>query len=199
MELEVEMDKLINIYKKNKEVINYLIFGVLTTIISLIVYYFLTFSLLDSSNEIELQIANLISWIISVIFAYITNRKYVFSSKNDNIIKDKYLYNRCHLIGWQLAGENANKKNLITGTRYFNVDGMLPFENMVADYVTETGNHVIYEVTPVFSGENLVAEGVHMQAYSVEDNGDGICFNVFVYNVQPNVEINYEDGSNHLK
>ena len=119
-------------------------------------------------------------------------------SKYD-FVDGKYLYNRCHLIGYQLTGENANECNLITGTRYMNVDGMLPFENMVADYVKETGNHVIYEVTPIFNGKNLIADGVHMQAYSVEDNGEGICFNVFVYNVQPNVEINYEDGSNHLK
>ncbi len=119
-------------------------------------------------------------------------------SKYD-FVDGKYLYNRCHLIGYQLTGENANECNLITGTRYMNVDGMLPFENMVADYIKETGNHVIYEVTPVFKEENLIADGVHMQAYSVEDNGDGICFNVFVYNVQPNVEINYEDGSNRLK
>ena len=102
-----------------------------------------------------------------------------------DIVDGKYLYNRCHLIGYQLTAENANEKNLITGTRFMNVNGMLPFENMVADYVKETGNHVLYRVTPVFEGNNLLATGVQMEAYSVEDEGDGICFNVFVYNVQP--------------
>ena len=110
----------------------------------------------------------------------------------------KYLYNRCHLIGWQLTAENANRSNLITGTRYLNVDGMLPFENMVADYVKETGNHVMYRVTPIFDGDDLVAQGVQMEAYSVEDDGDGICFNVFCYNVQPGVEIDYTTGENRL-
>lgn len=110
-------------------------------------------------------------------------------------IDGNYLYNRCHLIGWQLTGENANEKNLITGTRYMNVDGMLPFENMVADYIEETGNHVLYRVTPIFQGNNLLASGVQIEAYSVEDNGDGICFNVYCYNVQPGVKINYADGS----
>ena len=105
---------------------------------------------------------------------------------------------RCHLIGWQLTAENANRSNLITGTRYMNVDGMLPFENMVADYIKETGSHVMYRVTPVFSGDDLVAQGVQMEAYSVEDDGDGICFNVFCYNVQPGVTIDYADGTNHL-
>ncbi len=104
------------------------------------------------------------------------------------------LYNRCHLIGWQLAGENANKLNLITGTRYLNVDGMLPFENMVADYVKETGNHVLYRVTPIYDGDNLVANGVQMEAYSIEDNGEGIMFHVFCYNVQPGIEIDYATG-----
>lgn len=113
--------------------------------------------------------------------------------KFDNV-DGKYLYNRCHLIGFQLAGENANEKNLITGTRYMNVDGMLPFENMVADYVKETGNHVIYRVTPVFHGNELVARGVLMEAFSVEDNGDGILFNVYCYNVQPGISINYLTG-----
>lgn len=106
-----------------------------------------------------------------------------------------YLYNRCHLIGFQLAGENDNEKNLITGTRYFNVDGMLPFENAVRAYVDETDNHVLYRVTPVYYGNNLVASGVIMEAWSVEDNGQGISFNVFVYNVQPGVIIDYSDGS----
>lgn len=107
----------------------------------------------------------------------------------------EYLYNRCHLIGHQLAGEDANELNLITGTRYFNVSGMLPFENQVADYIKENSkNHVLYRVTPVFKGSNLVASGVQMEAYSVEDNGVGVCFNVFVYNVQPNVDIDYATG-----
>ena len=105
-----------------------------------------------------------------------------------------YLYNRCHLIGFQLTGENANEENLITGTRYMNVEGMLPFENMVTDYIKETGNHVIYRVTPIFEGENLVASGVTMEAISVEDDGEGICFSVYVYNVQPGVEIDYQTG-----
>ncbi len=119
------------------------------------------------------------------------------TSKYD-FVDGKYLYNRCHLIGWQLTAENANRSNLITGTRYMNVDGMLPFENMVADYIKETGNHVMYRVTPVFDGDDLVAQGVQMEAYSVEDDGDGICFNVFCYNVQPGVTINYADGTNRL-
>lgn len=111
-----------------------------------------------------------------------------------DFVDGKSLYNRCHLIGYQLSGENANERNLITGTRYLNVDGMLPFENMVADYVKETKNHVMYRVTPVFIGSELVARGVLMEAYSVEDDGDGICFNVFSYNVQPKVKINYATG-----
>lgn len=115
-----------------------------------------------------------------------------------DVIKDRYLYNRCHLIGYQLAGENANPKNLITGTRYLNVEGMLPFENLVADYVNNTGNHVLYRVTPMFSGSNLVANGVLIEAKSVEDNGGGILFNVYCYNVQPGVGINYENGDSWL-
>ena len=115
-----------------------------------------------------------------------------------DVIKDRYLYNRCHLIGYQLAGENANSKNLITGTRYLNVEGMLPFENLVADYVNNTGNHVLYRVTPMFSGSNLVANGVLIGAKSVEDNGGGILFNVYCYNVQPGVGINYENGDSWL-
>lgn len=110
-------------------------------------------------------------------------------------IDGNYLYNRCHLIGYQLTGENANEQNLITGTRSMNVDGMLPFENMVADYVKETGNHVLYRVTPIFEGDNLLATGVQMEAMSVEDEGAGILFHVFVYNVQPGIVINYADGS----
>lgn len=113
-------------------------------------------------------------------------------------VDGKYLYNRCHLIGYQLTGENANKRNLITGTRSLNVDGMLPFENMVADYIKETGNHVLYRVTPVFKGKEKLARGVKMEAQSIEDNGKGIKFNVFVFNVQKGVTINYSDGSSRL-
>jgi len=109
-------------------------------------------------------------------------------------VDGKYLYNRCHLIGFQLTGENANERNLITGTRYLNVNGMLPFENMVADYVKETGNHVMYRITPIFIGEELVARGVEMEALSVEDNGEGITFHVYCYNTQPYVEIHYATG-----
>ena len=112
-----------------------------------------------------------------------------------NFVDGKYLYNRCHLIGYQLTAENANERNLITGTRYMNVEGMLPFENMVADYIKETGNHVLYRVTPIYEGDNLVANGVEMEAESIEDNGEGIQFHVFVYNVQPLVDIDYRDGS----
>ena len=115
-----------------------------------------------------------------------------------DFVDGKYLYNRCHLIGFQLTGENANERNLITGTRYMNVDGMLPFENMVADYIKETGNHVLYRVVPIFEGDNLVASGVTMEAWSVEDNGEGICFHVYVYNVQPGVEIDYATGESWL-
>lgn len=111
-----------------------------------------------------------------------------------DIVEGKYLYNRCHLIGFQLTGENANEKNLITGTRYLNIEGMLPFENMVADYVKETGNHVMYRVTPVFDGYSLVASGVLMEGFSVEDNGESVCFNAFCYNVQPGIKINYKTG-----
>lgn len=113
-------------------------------------------------------------------------------------ISGKYLYNRCHLIGFQLTAENANELNLITGTRYLNVDGMLPFENMVADYVKETNNHVLYRVTPVFEGNDLVAKGVQIEALSVEDNGEGIEFNVFIYNVQPGITIDYSTGNSAL-
>ncbi len=115
-----------------------------------------------------------------------------------DFVDGKYLYNRCHLIGWQLTGENANNKNLITGTRYMNVQGMLPFENMVDDYIEETGNHVLYRVTPFFKGNELVARGVQIEAYSVEDDGDGICFNVYCFNVQPGVKINYTTGASAL-
>lgn len=116
--------------------------------------------------------------------------------KYDNV-DGKYLYNRCHLVGYQLSGENANEKNLITGTRYLNVQGMLPFENMIADYVKETGNHVLYRVAPIFDDDDLLAYGVLMEGWSVEDEGDGICFNVFVYNVQPDIVIDYANGESH--
>ncbi len=115
-----------------------------------------------------------------------------------DIVDGKYLYNRCHLIAFQLAGENANVKNLITGTRYMNTEGMLPFEDMVADYVRETGNHVMYRVTPIYEGTNLVASGVQMEAQSVEDGGEGVSFHVFVYNVQPGIEIDYATGDSKL-
>lgn len=109
-------------------------------------------------------------------------------------VDGKNLYNRCHLIGYQLTAENANEKNLITGTRYMNVEGMLPFENMVADYIRETGNHVQYRVTPVYQSNDLVASGVQMEARSVEDEGEGVSYNVYVYNVQPGIEIDYATG-----
>ena len=118
----------------------------------------------------------------------------------DNLIKDKYLYNRCHLIGWQLSAENANKQNLITGTRYLNTEGMLPFENKVAEYIDNHGkNHVLYRVTPIYEGENLLASGVEMEAWSVEDNGKGVCFNVYCYNVQPGIVIDYLTGESHAQ
>jgi len=110
-------------------------------------------------------------------------------------VNGEFVYNRCHLIGYQLAAENANEKNLITGTRYFNVEGMLPFENKVAEYIQKNNkNHVLYRVTPIFKGENLLANGVEMEAYSVEDNGQGVNYNVFVYNVQPGAKIDYSTG-----
>ena len=115
-----------------------------------------------------------------------------------DIVDGKYLYNRCHLIGYQLTGENANEQNLITGTRYMNVEGMLPFEDQVADYVQETGNHVLYRVTPIFSGSELVARGVQMEALSVEDGGEGVCFNVYVYNCEPGITIDYATGDSWL-
>ena len=115
-------------------------------------------------------------------------------NKEYDNIEGGYLYNRCHLIGYQLSNENANEKNLITGTRYMNTEGMLPFENKVAEYIKETNNHVLYRVTPIFEGNNLVASGVQMEAQSVEDNGKGICFNVYCYNVQPGIIIDYATG-----
>lgn len=111
-----------------------------------------------------------------------------------DFVEGKYLYNRCHLIGFQLTGENANERNLITGTRYMNVDGILPFENMIADYIKETGNHVLYRVTPIFEESNLLASGVQLEAMSVEDQGQGICFNIYAYNAQPGVKIDYANG-----
>ena len=116
-----------------------------------------------------------------------------------DIVEGKSLYNRCHLIGFQLTGENANERNLVTGTRYCNVQGMLPFENMVADYVKETDNHVLYRVTPVFTESELVCRGIQMEAWSVEDGGEGICFNVYVYNAQPGVIIDYATGESLLE
>ncbi len=115
-----------------------------------------------------------------------------------DIVPGKYLYNRCHLIGFQLTGENANKRNLITGTRYLNVEGMLPFENQVAEYVKKTGNHVAYRITPVFWDNNLLPGGVLMEGYSVEDQGTGISFCVYCYNVQPGIFLNYQTGENAL-
>ncbi len=116
----------------------------------------------------------------------------------DDLVDGKYLYNRCHLIGYQLTGENANTKNLVTGTRYLNIEGMLPFENMVADYIQETNNHVLYRVTPIFEGNNLLANGVLMEGYSVEDKGAGVSYCVFAYNVQPGIEIDYATGESKL-
>ena len=118
------------------------------------------------------------------------------TAKYTDVVDGNYLYNRCHLIGFQLSGENANTQNLITGTRWFNVQGMLPFENAVADYVKSTDNHVLYRVTPVYDGDDLVASGVEIEALSVED--DAICFNVYIYNVQPGIEIDYSSGESSL-
>lgn len=115
-----------------------------------------------------------------------------------DFIDGKSLYNRCHLIGYQLTAENANERNLITGTRYMNTEGMLPIENMVADYIKETNNHVLYSVTPIFKGKEPLARGVQIQAYSVEDKGEGICCNVFCFNVQPGIEINYSNSKSTL-
>lgn len=115
-------------------------------------------------------------------------------NKKYEIVDGGYLYNRCHLIGYQLSAENANEKNLITGTRYMNTEGMLPFENQIAEYIKETRNHVLYRVTPIYDNENLVASGLQLEAMSVEDKGEGICFNVYCYNVQPGININYLTG-----
>ena len=115
-------------------------------------------------------------------------------NKEYDIVDGGYLYNRCHLIGYQLTAENANEKNLITGTRYMNTEGMLPFENEIAEYIKETRNHVLYRVTPIFEDDNLVASGVQLEAQSIEDDGEGVCFNVYCYNVQPGIIINYATG-----
>ena len=128
----------------------------------------------------------------------VTPSGWVQAKYDTALVDGGYLYNRAHLIGWQLTAENANECNLITGTRYFNVDGMLPFENLVADYIKETGNHVMYRVTPDFEGNNLVATGVTMEAYSVEDNGEGVQFCVYVYNFQPGILIDYATGKSRL-
>lgn len=128
--------------------------------------------------------------------------KYKGKSNNNeydtSLVDGGRIYNRCHLIGFQLAGENANEKNLVTGTRYMNVIGMLPYENMIDDYVEATNNHVLYRVTPVYYDEDLVCRGVIMEGWSVEDNGAGICFNIYCYNVQPGIEIDYATGQNWL-
>ena len=114
--------------------------------------------------------------------------------------KGEYLYNRCHLIGYQLSDEDDNKRNLITGTRYFNTEGMLPFENKIANYLKQNeNNHVLYRVTPIYEGNNLLASGVQMEAYSVEDNGKGVCFNVYIYNIQPGIKIDYTTGRSSLE
>ena len=122
-----------------------------------------------------------------------------WQSVSYSIVNGDSLYNRCHLIGWQLTGEDANRENLITGTTFMNNKGMLPFENQVAAYIKETGNHVMYRVTPIFEGNNLLCTGVLMEAYSVEDEGDGICFNVFCYNSQPGIILDYATGDSRLE
>lgn len=128
----------------------------------------------------------------------VTPSGWINKEYDKNLVDGRYVYNRCHLIGFQLTGENANRENLITGTRYLNIEGMLPFENMIASYVKETENHVLFRVTPVFDGDNLVASGVLMEAKSVEDDGEGICFAIFAYNVQPGIVIDYKTGDNAL-
>lgn len=158
------------------------------------------YSLLDSLGRCGVAYANIGSDIMPT-----EKRESISSVKPSgwqsikyDIVEGKYLYNRSHLIGYQLTAENANDKNLITGTRYFNATLMLPYENMVADYIKETNNHVLYRVTPVYEGDNLVATGVQMEAKSVEDDGEGIEFNVFVYNVQPGITIDYSNGNSAL-
>ena len=122
-----------------------------------------------------------------------------WNQKKYDIVDGKYLYNRCHLIGYQLTGENANEKNLITCTRQTNVGAMLDFENKVASYIKETKNHVLYRSTPIFEGNNLLASGIHLEGLSIEDNGEGIKFNVYIYNVQDGIKINYLNGENYLE
>ena len=163
---------------------------------------------LDNLNRCQVAYANICKELMptenreSISSVYPSGWKLNGKSNNNEYTTDLVdggrIYNRCHLIGFQLAGENANEKNLITGTRYMNVTGMLPFENMIADYVKETNNHVLLRVSPLYKNNDLVAKGVLIEAWSVEDNGDGICFNVFCYNVQPGIEINYTTGENSL-
>ncbi len=162
---------------------------------------FETYSALDALGRCGVAYANLCTELMptearesisSVIPTGWINNSYDF-------VDGGYLYNRCHLIGFQLAGENANALNLITGTRYLNINGMLSFENMVADYIKETDYHVLYRVTPIFEGDNLVASGVLMEGWSVEDEGEGICFCIYAYNVQPGVVIDYATGENYAE
>ncbi len=172
-------------------------------------YSFEEYSPLDDYNRCQVVYANVGVDLMpttdrgSISSVYPSGWKYNDVSNNNkydtSVVSGGYVYNRCHLIGWQLTGENANKMNLITGTRYLNIDGMISFENSVSDYVKETENHVYYRVTPMFDESNLVAKGVLMEAWSVEDNGEGICFNVFCYNVQPGIYINYATGENSLE
>lgn len=121
------------------------------------------------------------------------------TQRYDDLISDRYLYNRCHLIAYMFCGENANTENLITGTRYLNKSGMLPFESEIADYLYESPNHVLYRVTPIFVGDELLCRGVLMEAFSVEDEGRGVQFNVFVYNAQPGIELDYATGESWRK
>jgi DNA-entry nuclease len=150
---------------------------------------FETYSKLDKLGRCGVAYANICKEIMP------TEERGEISSVHPSGWQSDMGWERCHLIGFQLAGENANEKNLITGTHYLNVTGMLPFENMVADYVKETNNHVLYRVTPYFEGSNLIASGVQMEAWSVEDGGEGICFNVYVFNVQPGSTIDYATGT----
>lgn len=129
----------------------------------------------------------------------VTPSGWVQATYDTSLVSGGYLYNRCHLIGWQLSAENANERNIITGTKYLNINGMLPFENMIADYIKETKNHVAYRVTPIFEGNELVCRGVQLEAYSIEDNGEGIEFNVYCYNVQPGIMIDYSTGESRLE
>ena len=129
----------------------------------------------------------------------VTPSGWIQATYDTGLVSGGYLYNRCHLIGWQLSAENANERNIITGTKYLNINGMLPFENMIADYIKETKNHVAYRVTPIYEGNNLVCSGVQLEAYSIEDNGKGISFNVYCYNVQPGIAIDYETGESRLE